>query len=83
MTDTISAPRCFSHHQDRRIQSFPSKTVSHPQFVYELIQMLKEAQIPTEAELKCLEQAILDRAFRGELVMYPKVCEIQSTGESS
>jgi type I restriction enzyme S subunit len=35
--------------------------------VQEKIRALKEAQAQTETELKRLEQAILDKAFRGEL----------------
>jgi type I restriction enzyme S subunit len=35
--------------------------------VQEKIKALKEAQAAIEAELKRLEQAILEKAFRGEL----------------
>jgi type I restriction enzyme S subunit len=41
--------------------------VAYLQDVQEKIRALKEAQAQTEAELKRLEQAILDKAFRGEL----------------
>jgi type I restriction enzyme S subunit len=41
--------------------------VAYFQDVQEKIRALKEAQAQTEAELKRLEQAILDKAFRGEL----------------
>jgi type I restriction enzyme S subunit len=41
--------------------------VAHLQAVQEKIKALKEAQATTEAELKRLEQAILEKAFRGEL----------------
>jgi len=43
------------------------RIVAHLQAVQEKIQALKEAQAATEAELKRLEQAILEKAFRGEL----------------
>jgi type I restriction enzyme S subunit len=43
------------------------RIVEHLQTVQEKIKALKEAQAQTEAELKRLEQAILDKAFRGEL----------------
>jgi len=43
------------------------RIVAHLQAVQEKIKALKEAQAQTEAELKRLEQAILDKAFRGEL----------------
>jgi type I restriction enzyme S subunit len=43
------------------------RIVAHLQEVQEKIKALKEAQEQTEAELKRLEQAILDKAFRGEL----------------
>jgi len=43
------------------------KIVAYLKRVYEKIQSLKEAQMQTEAELQSLEQAILDKAFRGEL----------------
>jgi len=43
------------------------RIVEHLQTVQEKIKALKEAQAQTEAELKQLEQAILDKAFRGEL----------------
>jgi type I restriction enzyme S subunit len=43
------------------------KIVAYLKRVYEKIQSLKEAQTQTEAELQRLEQAILDKAFRGEL----------------
>jgi type I restriction enzyme S subunit len=41
--------------------------VAHLQEVQEKTKALKEAQEQTEAELKRLEQAILEKAFRGEL----------------
>ena len=41
--------------------------VEHLQDVQGKIKALKEAQAQTDAELKRLEQAILDKAFRGEL----------------
>jgi type I restriction enzyme S subunit len=41
--------------------------VAYFQDVQEKIRALKEAQAQTETELKRLEQAILDKAFRGEL----------------
>jgi type I restriction enzyme S subunit len=43
------------------------RIVAHLQAVQEKINALKEAQAATEAELKRLEQAILEKAFRGEL----------------
>jgi type I restriction enzyme S subunit len=43
------------------------RIVAHLQEVQEKIKALKEAQGQTEAELKRLEQAILEKAFRGEL----------------
>jgi type I restriction enzyme S subunit len=43
------------------------RIVAHLEAVQERVRALKEAQSATEAELKRLEQAILDRAFRGEL----------------
>jgi type I restriction enzyme S subunit len=43
------------------------RIVAHLQAVQEKIKALKEAQAATEAELKRLEQAILEKAFRGEL----------------
>ena len=43
------------------------RIVAQLQEVQEKIKALKEAQAQTEAELKRLEQAILDKAFRGEL----------------
>jgi type I restriction enzyme S subunit len=43
------------------------RIVAYFQDVQEKIRALKEAQAQTEAELKRLEQAILDKAFRGEL----------------
>ena len=43
------------------------RIVAHLQEVQEKIKALKEAQEQTEAELKRLEQAILEKAFRGEL----------------
>jgi type I restriction enzyme S subunit len=43
------------------------RLVAYLQDVQEKIRALKEAQAQTEAELKRLEQAILDKAFRGEL----------------
>jgi len=43
------------------------RIVAHLQEVQEKIKALKEAQAQTEAELKRLEQAILGKAFRGEL----------------
>jgi len=43
------------------------RIVAELQAVQEKIKALKEAQAATEAELKRLEQAILDKAFRGEL----------------
>jgi type I restriction enzyme S subunit len=43
------------------------RIVAHLQEVQERIKALKEAQEQTEAELKRLEQAILEKAFRGEL----------------
>ena len=43
------------------------RIVVHLQEVQEKIKALKEAQEQTEAELKRLEQAILEKAFRGEL----------------
>jgi len=43
------------------------RIVGHLQEVQEKIKALKEAQEQTEAELKRLEQAILEKAFRGEL----------------
>jgi type I restriction enzyme S subunit len=41
--------------------------VAHLQAVQERLKALGEAQAATEAELKRLEQAILEKAFRGEL----------------
>jgi len=41
--------------------------VAHLEAVQEKVKALKEVQAATEAELQRLEQAILDRAFRGEL----------------
>ena len=43
------------------------RIVAELQAVQEKIKALKEAQAATEAELKRLEQSILDKAFRGEL----------------
>jgi type I restriction enzyme S subunit len=43
------------------------RIVAYFQDVQEKIRALKEVQAQTEAELKRLEQAILDKAFRGEL----------------
>jgi len=43
------------------------RIVAHLEAVQERIRALQEAQSATEAELKRLERAILDRAFRGEL----------------
>jgi type I restriction enzyme S subunit len=43
------------------------RIVAHLQAVQERLKALKEAQAATEAELKRLEQAILEKAFRGEL----------------
>jgi type I restriction enzyme S subunit len=43
------------------------RIVAHLQEVQEKIKALEEAQEQTEAELKRLEQAILEKAFRGEL----------------
>jgi type I restriction enzyme S subunit len=43
------------------------RIVAYLQDVQEKIRALKEVQAQTEAELKRLEQAILDKAFRGEL----------------
>ena len=43
------------------------RIVAYLEAVQEKIKALKEAQVATEAELKRLEQAILERAFRGEL----------------
>ena len=43
------------------------RIVAYLQDVQEKIRALKEAQAQTETELKRLEQAILDKAFRGEL----------------
>jgi len=43
------------------------RIVAHLQDVQEKIKALKEAQTQTEVELKRLEQAILEKAFRGEL----------------
>jgi len=43
------------------------RIVAYLQDVQEKIRNLKEVQAQTEAELKRLEQAILDKAFRGEL----------------
>lgn len=43
------------------------RIVRHLEAVQAKVEALKEAQAATEVELKRLEQAILDRAFRGEL----------------
>ena len=43
------------------------RIVAYLQEVQEKIKALKEAQAQTEAELKRLEQAILEKAFRGDL----------------
>jgi type I restriction enzyme S subunit len=43
------------------------RIVAHLEAVQERLKALKEAQTATEAELKRLEQAILEKAFRGEL----------------
>ena len=43
------------------------RIVAYLQEVQEKIKALKDAQAQTEAELKRLEQAILEKAFRGEL----------------
>lgn len=43
------------------------RIVEHLEAVQERIQAVKEKQAATEAELKRLEQAILEKAFRGEL----------------
>jgi len=41
--------------------------VAYLKCIHEKVQSIKEAQMQTEAELQSLEQAILDKAFRGEL----------------
>lgn len=41
--------------------------MAHLEAVQERVRALKEAQAETEEELKRLEQAILDKAFWGEL----------------
>jgi type I restriction enzyme S subunit len=43
------------------------RIVAHLEAVQERLKALKEAQAATEARLKRLEQAILEKAFRGEL----------------
>jgi type I restriction enzyme S subunit len=43
------------------------RIVAHLQAVQERLQALKEAQAATDAELKRLEQSVLEKAFRGEL----------------
>jgi len=43
------------------------RIVAHLDSVQAQVTALKQAQEATDAELHCLEQAILDRAFRGEL----------------
>lgn len=43
------------------------RIVAHLEVVQEKINAMKEIQTTTDAELQLLEQAILDRAFRGEL----------------
>jgi len=43
------------------------RIVAHLEAVQEKVRALKEAQAATDAELQRLEQAILDKAFRGEL----------------
>ncbi len=43
------------------------RIVAHLEAVQEKVNVLKEIQATTDAELQRLEQAILDRAFRGEL----------------
>ncbi len=43
------------------------RIVAYLEAVQARIQALKEGQIATEAQLKRLEQAILEKAFRGEL----------------
>lgn len=43
------------------------RIVTHLEAVQEKVKALKEAQAAIDAELQRLEQAILDRAFRGEL----------------
>jgi len=43
------------------------RIVTHLEAVQEKVNALKEIQATTDAELQRLEQAILDRAFRGEL----------------
>ncbi len=43
------------------------RIVAHLEAVQEKIKALKEAQATTDAKLQRLEQAILDKAFRGEL----------------
>ena len=56
----------------KQLIPLPSLTEQHEivaylKRVYEKILFLKEAQAQTEAKLQSLEQAILDKAFRGEL----------------
>lgn len=43
------------------------RIVARVEAVWEKLHALKEAQAETDQELGCLEQAILDKAFRGEL----------------
>lgn len=43
------------------------RIVAHLEAVQEKLKALKEAQAATDAELQRLEQAVLDKAFRGEL----------------
>jgi len=43
------------------------RVVAHLEGVQEKVKALKEAQAASDAELQRLEQAILDRAFRGKL----------------
>ena len=45
----------------------PMTVIRRLDAVLEKVRALKEAQAATDAELQRLEQAILDKAFRGEL----------------
>ena len=59
--------RVWTPYGMRPSPSHPTPNNAHLEAVWERLKALKEAQEATEGELKRLEQAILDKAFRGEL----------------
>ncbi len=60
-TDYVNAPIPLPPLEEQR------RIVARLEAVWKSIQALKEAQKATDTELQRLEQAILDKAFRGEL----------------